>query len=281
VQLPKLLPPFKTLSGSIGIGASDTDLDSWSKILEAFTDLKEQFANISLSIYARKSLVRLDKLPARVVLKISDFPETDLLKDIKAGTIKGAVRGSLSSSYFLECVMKVFSATNIFRIALLESASGHPFWFAPVGINEGITFEARKQFVEQAITLFGKCQITPNIGVLSKGRAGDAKRGIFIRESLDSNQKLVEEIAHKYPNITIAHDEILLENVLSKQRNFILAPDGVSGNLIYRTLVHLGQGKAYGAVYCGEPFKKYTIIDTSRVGNLDEIEGAMILALAI
>jgi predicted methyltransferase MtxX (methanogen marker protein 4) len=175
--------------------------------------------------------------------------------------------------------MQEFSATSICRIALLESAANQPFWFAPVGIDEGITYASRREFIENAIGLLEKCRVTPNIGILSKGRTGDSKRGAFIKESLDDNQRLVEEMAHRYPSIMIAHDEILLENVVSKQRNFILAPDGVSGNLIYRTLVHLGQGKAYGAVYLGKSLEQYSIIDTSRVGNVKEIEGAMILAL--
>jgi predicted methyltransferase MtxX (methanogen marker protein 4) len=209
-------------------------------------------------------------------LPIDDFNTLDA----KAGNIKAAIRGSLSSTDFLKQVSQEFSPSQISRIALLESATGHQFWFAPVGIDEGITYESRLEFIEHAIVLLGKCRIPPNIGILSKGRMGDAKRGAFIKESLKDNQRLVQEIAKRHPTITIAHDEILLENAISKQRNFILAPDGVSGNLIYRTLVHLGKGYAYGAVYCGAPFEKYTIIDTSRVGNAEEIKGAMILALA-
>ncbi len=279
MQIPKLLPPFTTLSGTIGIGANDADPDSWSKILQAFRNLHGQFRNISLVIYSKQGIVEPRKMPPRASLKLSVYPELDLLGDLRAGTLKGAIRGSLSSTEFLNQVTQQFSLSNICRIALLETAAGHPFWFAPVGIDEGITYSSRRDFVEYCIKLLGKCQITPNIGILSKGRMGDAKRGAFIQESLEDNQKLVEEMARGHPSITIANDEILLENVVTKKRNFILAPDGVSGNLIYRTLVHLGKGKAYGAVYLGKNLEKYTIIDTSRVGNLEEIEGAMVLAL--
>ena len=66
-------------------------------------------------------------------------------------------------------------------------------------------------------------------------------------------------------------------NYARKKSNLIIAPNGVSGNLIYRTLVHLGGGKAYGAIYMG---LNYPIIDTSRVGKISEIEGALILTLA-
>ena len=82
----------------------------------------------------------------------------------------------------------------------------------------------------------------------------------------------------KYVNITITHDEILIEKAIENKSNLIIAPDGISGNLIYRTLVHLGGGKAYGAIYMG---LKHTIIDTSRVGDISEIHGALLLALAL
>jgi len=77
---------------------------------------------------------------------------------------------------------------------------------------------------------------------------------------------------------------VILEEILKLTRqlinksNLIIAPDGISGNLIYRTLVHLGGGKAYGAIYMGID---KTIIDTSRVGNHSEFYGALVLALAL
>jgi len=278
MRLPKLLPPFKELRGVIGIGVNE-DLDSWNKIFQGFQNIHTQFPQTSLSIYAKKSPFKLRVFSSQVSLKISEKPELNLIQDLKQGFIKGAIRGSFSSTDFLQCVMQEFSVSRVNRIALLESATGHHFWFAPVGIDEGNTYESRRDFVEFAIRLLETCQVLPNIGILSKGRRGDAKRATFIKESLEDNQRLVEEIARAYPGIIINHDEILLENTILKQRNFVLAPDGVSGNLIYRTLVHLGQGKAYGAVYRGKPLEQYAIIDTSRSGSLEEIEGAMILAL--
>jgi predicted methyltransferase MtxX (methanogen marker protein 4) len=81
-----------------------------------------------------------------------------------------------------------------------------------------------------------------------------------------------------YPEILISHDEILIENAIDNNVNLIIAPDGISGNLIYRTLVHLGAGKAYGAIYMG---LNKILVDTSRVGNLNEIYGALLLAYSL
>jgi predicted methyltransferase MtxX (methanogen marker protein 4) len=43
-----------------------------------------------------------------------------------------------------------------------------------------------------------------------------------------------------------AHREILIEDAIGTS-GMILAPDGISGNLIFRTLVFLGGGRAHGA----------------------------------
>ena len=88
----------------------------------------------------------------------------------------------------------------------------------------------------------------------------------------------LETIKKKYPTLSIKHHEILIEDAVRNKSNLILAPEGISGNLIYRTLVHLGGGKAYGAIYMG---LKKAIIDTSRVGDISEIHGAFLLALAL
>jgi predicted methyltransferase MtxX (methanogen marker protein 4) len=42
------------------------------------------------------------------------------------------------------------------------------------------------------------------------------------------------------------HREILIEDAVGTS-GMILAPDGIAGNLIFRTLVFLGGGSAYGA----------------------------------
>jgi predicted methyltransferase MtxX (methanogen marker protein 4) len=107
---------------------------------------------------------------------------------------------------------------------------------------------------------------------------GDIGRESNIDTSIKIGEKTVAIMKERYPNLAINHDEILIENAIRNESNIIIAPDGISGNLIYRTLVHLGGGKAYGAIYMN---LEEIIIDTSRVGELSEIEGALLLALAL
>jgi len=89
---------------------------------------------------------------------------------------------------------------------------------------------------------------------------------------------LVKYFTNLYPNLEIYHDQILIENSIKNGANLILAPNGISGNLIYRTLIHLGKGKSYGAYYLNA---KYPIIDTSRVAPENELNGAFYMASSI
>ncbi|MHA1821727.1 MAG: hypothetical protein ACTSU2_11020 [Promethearchaeota archaeon] len=94
--------------------------------------------------------------------------------------------------------------------------------------------------------------------------------------STDGNGRAVEQI----PSNSIYVDNILIENAIKRDADFILAPEGISGNLIYRTLVHLGAGNAFGAIY-SRIFLEYSkvLIDCSRVAHETEILGSLYLAL--
>ena len=84
-----------------------------------------------------------------------------------------------------------------------------------------------------------------------------------------------------YPEISVKHYQILIEQAISDDANLILAPEGIAGNLIYRTLVHLGNGRSYGALYLKSYNRNKIIIDCSRVAPKFEIEGAFYFALGI
>jgi predicted methyltransferase MtxX (methanogen marker protein 4) len=160
----------------------------------------------------------------------------------------------------------------------METFNGYQFFYGPVGIDECNNFENKIIFLELAIKEMQKLEITPKISILSGGRISDKGRDTNVDQSMQDATRIVELVNNKYPYLQISHDEILIEKAIENKSNLIIAPDGISGNLIYRTLVHLGGGKAYGAIYMGV---QKCIIDTSRVGELSEIYGALILALAL
>ena len=213
-----------------------------------------------------------------VEFKTSDSPVSQIIDLLVDHKLDAVIRGGLSSTKFLAKIKAVYKTAQINRLALLETFSGHQFFFGPVGIDECNDIDTKILFLKQALELFNKMGLEPTVSVLSGGRKGDIGRDSAVDHTIKDAEELVNNLKIEFPNLNINHNEILIEKAIAEGSNLILAPNGISGNLIYRTLVHLGGGKAYGAIYLGlDPI----IIDTSRVGKSSEIEGALILASAL
>lgn len=205
-------------------------------------------------------------------------PEKKVFELIDNKIISSFIRGSFSSSKFLENLKKHYNITEINRLALLETDKGYQFFFGPVGIDECNNLNKKLIFIRLALRELESLKITPKISILSGGRESDVGRNDRIDKTMRDANKIVDILKKQHPGLDITHDEILIENAINTKSNLIIAPDGVSGNLIYRTLVHLGGGKAYGAIYMG---LNNNIIDTSRLGEISEIQGALLIALAL
>jgi putative methanogen marker protein 4 len=285
----KILEKFTLMAkgkeANIGIGLGE-DLTHNLKILNAaLSFLNENKAVIHIIGY-KSQINQLLNEPdyqgheSRIKLIISDSPEKIIIEDLKKGNFDAIVRGSLSSSKFLNNIKNKLKISEINRLTLLETSEGFQFFYGPVGIDECNTFEKKISFVKMAIGVLNSLNLNPKISILSGGRVSDIGRDAHVDETI----KIAEEVVKYFQDgnsdvsISISHDEILIENSIEKKANLIIAPEGISGNLIYRTLVHLGSGKAYGAIYMDV---NHVIIDTSRVGKLSEIIGAFKLALAL
>ncbi|MFX1311558.1 MAG: methanogenesis marker protein Mmp4/MtxX [Promethearchaeota archaeon] len=267
----------------IGIGFGESDFHN-KKILKACKSFLNNY-NSEIFIFGKKRFVnslnkQVSTKKAQSKFRIIDCnnPERKIYDFLYNNTIQAIVRGSLSSNKFLKTQKQFLNITDINRLALLETIKGHQFFYGPVGIDECNTIERKKIFIENALKQFETLEITPKISILSGGRESDIGRDAKVDETIRDAENLVQILKEKYLGLSVTHDEILIENAIEKKSNLIIAPDGVSGNLIYRTLVHLGGGKAYGAIYMGI---EKIIIDTSRVGNLSEIYGALLLGLAL
>ncbi|MFX1327791.1 MAG: methanogenesis marker protein Mmp4/MtxX [Promethearchaeota archaeon] len=270
----------KTKSEIIGIGFGESEFHN-KKILEACISHLKEF-NSKILIFGKKQYVDSIQLKDIAGFDInfikSNDPELNIFEFLNENKVGAIVRGSLSSRKFLENFKRILKIDETYRLALLETYNGHQFFYGPVGIDECNNLETKLRFLKYSINEFKTLGIIPKISILSGGRKSDIGRDSRVDESIKIADKIVEDIKEKFQNLEISHDEILIENAINNKSNLILAPDGISGNLIYRTLVHLGGGKAYGAIYMG---LKDIIIDTSRVGKVSEIQGALLLALAL
>jgi putative methanogen marker protein 4 len=263
----------------IGLGVSPTDREYMARtILAAESAVKQDYATILL-VGNKKEIETFGISTKRIEIYHSLTPEKTLVELVRLNRVDGAVRGSLSSSKFLQEVKKQFNVPNLFRIALLETAANFCFFFAPIGIDEGNKLAEKVTLVEAGISLLKFMQLeNAPIGILSGGRMDDIGREIRVDKTIAEAEELVSIIKQQGLTENIRHYEILIEDAIAAQCRVVIAPDGISGNLVYRTLVHLGNGKSHGAWYYNLPC---TIIDTSRVGPVFEYESAIAFASAL
>lgn len=191
----------------------------------------------------------------------------EMLDALEASDIDAAVRGSLASDTFLSEVRRRHHRLKPRRTALILTAAGKPFLLGPVGIDEGGTMREMGLLVGDMKDFSALLSWEPRIAVLSAGRPADAARSPRIAASIKRGEKAAE--GHG-----VRHYNIMIEEAL-EWANCIIAPDGVSGNLIYRTLAHLGGAISLGALYFPLDLK---LADTSRNGTVDEYVGAIALA---
>lgn len=189
-----------------------------------------------------------------VIWKEDPSPEEALVQDLFLGKLAAAVRGTLPSNSTLAALKRIAGVDHLERAALLETASGMQFLLAPVGVDEGWTIEEKVSLVIHARTLAGRLGLPGDVAILSGGRFGDVGRHWRVDKSLAD--------AEAVAGITGArHFQILIEDAIESS-SVILAPDGISGNLIFRTLVFLGSGEGHGAPVMNI---ERIFVDTSRV----------------
>jgi putative methanogen marker protein 4 len=176
---------------------------------------------------------------AEITFHESTHPEEDLVKDLAAGIIRAAIRGTLPANSTLSALKRVFGVDHLERVALLETAGGKKFLLAPVGVDEGWSVGEKVTFVQKGREIAGKFGLPDGVSVLSGGRIGDVGRNARVDQSL-ADAELVARLSGA------VHREILIEDAI-QDSGLIIAPDGISGNLIFRTLTFLGAGKGHGA----------------------------------
>ncbi|MBI0584747.1 MAG: methanogenesis marker protein Mmp4/MtxX [Methanomassiliicoccus sp.] len=198
-----------------------------------------------------------------------------LAEDLGEGRIDGAVRGDLGSNEAMAAVRSVFGVPKVLRAAFLEPEGGRMFLLAPVGIDEGWTVEEKVELARLSVRTLLPISPRPTVGVMSGGRASDRGRLDAVDRTIDDAEEVVARLVGE--GIDARDVQILIENA-SRECDIVIAPDGISGNLIFRTLHFLGKGKALGApvLNIDRPY-----IDTSRAkdGYADSIALAAALAM--
>ena len=195
-------------------------------------------------------------------------PEIALVTDLMAGTIDAAVRGTLPASATLKALKKAAGVDHLERIALLETVHGKKFLFAPVGVDEGWTVQDKLELIKKGRVIAQKFHLPRQVGILSGGRFGDIGRHEQVDRSL-ADAELVAQLGDA------KNCEILIEEAV-ETCGLIIAPDGISGNLVFRTLTFLGGGHGHGAPVVNID---RIFVDTSRASP--DYSNALLLAVSL
>ncbi|MFB3765705.1 MAG: methanogenesis marker protein Mmp4/MtxX [Methanotrichaceae archaeon] len=199
----------------------------------------------------------------------TDEPWKELVKLLAEGRIDGAVRGNLPAGRTMRALSQQFGI-KVKRLALIE-LSGWSFFLGPVGIDEGDSIYDRLSLVSDGVKYLINMDISPKVSILSGGRMEDLGRSEKVDRSLAEGEFIVARA--RDAGIKAEHKGILIESC--KNDDMIIAPDGITGNLIFRTLLLLCGANALGAPVLMDKI----FIDSSRArGNFD---GPVILASAM
>ncbi|MFZ3170336.1 MAG: methanogenesis marker protein Mmp4/MtxX [Candidatus Methanoperedens sp.] len=190
----------------------------------------------------------------------SNEPPEKLIELLLSGKIDGAVRGTLSATKTLSELKRSLNVNKLYRVALLETADGRTFFLAPVGIDEGNSVDDKVELIKRGAEHFRRLGVEMKVGILSGGRFEDMGRDKTVDRTLEDAELVTRKVSAL--GIKAKNYSILIEDAI-EEANFIMAPDGISGNLIFRTLVFLGGGYGHGAPVLMEK----VFVDTSRVGG--------------
>ncbi|MDW5562831.1 MAG: methanogen marker protein 4 [Methanomassiliicoccus sp.] len=198
----------------------------------------------------------------------------EMARDLSAGRIDAAVRGDMGSNEAMAAVRSVFDVPKVLRAAFLEPVGGRMFLLAPVGIDEGWTVEEKVEMARLSVRTIMPIVPRPVVGIMSGGRSSDRGRMAAVDRTIDAAAGAIDALVRE--GIDARDVQILIEDA-ARVCDVIVAPDGISGNLIFRTLHFLGGGKALGApvLNIDQPY-----IDTSRAkaSYADSIALASVLA---
>lgn len=204
-------------------------------------------------------IFRKEKQDVEIILVDND---DEIIKAILDENVNAVVRGSLPASSVMKHLNKEF---NDISRATYINGNGMEFLLAPVGIDEGQSIEDKLKMAIHCGEFLKSQSKIPKIAVMASGRKGDYGRSNEISKSIDDSEKLTQLIKEKTDFEVINH-YILIEQAIKDKCNVIIAPDGIIGNIIFRTLVLVNSWPSCGAITFGIDG---IYIDTSRDQNTE------------
>lgn len=217
----------------------------------------------------------------------SPNPEQTLLDLLISKKVQGAVRGSLKAHVSIKALKKKIkdvTTSDYIRIALIQHPlSDNAIYLSPVGIEEGRDIESKKLIIKKGVELLQLIGIDPKISILAAGLfPDDLGRDPIADDTINNSVELIKFFKEK-GDLNISTTGILIEKALEEGNNLIISPNGIAGNLLHRTLVHVADWKSFGAVLSFQDlkFSDFVYVDTSSIGSVHEYRRALTFASAL
>jgi predicted methyltransferase MtxX (methanogen marker protein 4) len=209
-----------------------------------------------------------------------------LISALKRNRVDCVVRGTLGAASAVSGLLEAFGLEHLSRAAVMaypNKGRKELLMIAPVGITEGNTINQKVELAVLSAKYLGLFGSVPEIGIMAMGRQEDGRRGHAISKSLSHGRRVTDLLIKKGLNAKFYGIEI--EKAICSRGsspgtvNCIIAPDGVSGNIVFRALHYLGGWDSMGAPVLNLVYQKGAVfIDTSR-GKAD-YSGSIALAAA-
>ncbi|MBZ3936338.1 methyltransferase [Methanimicrococcus blatticola] len=240
---------------TIAMGVRDPDPET---VKCAAVAVEKKYANVILvgdkaeiekasRIYYKLREDEVLSLPFQII--DTAVPEDELVSLLVSGEVDAAIRGTAKASDSLSNLKKACHINKIHRIAILLAKDENPHFFAPVGIDEGTTIEDKVEFICLGTHLLKRLGVAPHVGLISTpDEAGRLEAAEIVR--IITEEKKLHVVDYKLD----------LEEAF-EHSNYILAPNGITGNLIFRGLTFLGGGDGLGAPILMD---RHVFVDTSR-----------------
>ena len=243
---------FKHATVAMGIRDPDSETIKCAKaaIEKKYADVilvgdRQKIEKVSQSVY--NSTDPSFSYPFQII--DTTDPENKLVDLLISGQVDAAIRGTAKASDSLSNLKKACHIDKIHRIAILLTKDGNPYFFAPVGIDEGTTAKDKLEFICLGTHLLKRLGVSPYVGLISSpDEEGRLEAAEIVR------------IATEEKKLHVVDYQMNLEEAF-EHSNYIIAPNGITGNLIFRTLAFLAGGDGLGAPILTD---SHVFVDTSR-----------------
>jgi len=210
---------------------------------------------------------------------------------VRDGTADILMKGKVSTAVLLKAVLSdktVFSRGKLLsHLAVLEAPDGHILGITDGGMNISPDVDQKRVILESAVEAFIALGISlPKVAVL----AAMEKENPKIPESIDAGKLSrlqdngeISDCIVEGPmalDLAVTPEACRLKNYRGKiqgDANILLAPDISAGNILAKSLVHLGGWRGGGIVVgAGRP-----IVLLSRSDTAEEKYNSILLAIAL